>query len=115
MKRGDVVRTQLPRPAGTPGTEQFGTRPAIIVQDRPNDARFSTVLIVPVTSKMAAARVPGTLVVTPSSTNGLSVQSVILTHQVRAIDRRRIEAVMGRLVDEDLARLEHELRKLLKL
>jgi mRNA-degrading endonuclease toxin of MazEF toxin-antitoxin module len=53
MNRGDVVLVQLPPPAGPSGTEQFGTRPAIVVQDEAGLANLSTLLIVPLTSRLS--------------------------------------------------------------
>ena len=115
MNRGDVVLVQLPPAVGPSGTEQFGTRPAIVVQDEARFANLSTVLIVPLTSRLSAARFPGPFVVSPTDANGLDVESVVLTHQSRAIDPRRIQRVIGRLPDDHLARLKSELRRLLGL
>lgn len=115
MNRGDVVLVQLPPPAGPSGREQFGTRPAIVLQDEGNFGSLSTVLIVPLTSRLSAAHFPGCFTVSPTGTNGLDVESVVLTHQLRAIDRRRIQRVIGRLADEPMARLESETRRLLRL
>jgi len=115
MNRGDVVLVQLPRPAGPSGREQFGTRPAIIVQRDADTANLSTVLLVPLTSRLSAARFPGSFTVPATGTNGLSVESVVLTHQFRAIDRRRIERVIGRLAHDQMAMLESEIRSLLSL
>jgi len=115
MNRGDVVLVELPPPAGPSGREQFGTRPAIVVQDQASFANLSTVLIVPLTSRLSAARFPGSFVVSPTSTNGLDAESVVLTHQLRAIDRRRIQRVIGRLADDQMVTLESEVRRLLHL
>lgn len=115
MKRGDVVRAQLPRPAGSPGREQFGTRPAIVVQDDPTSPDLSTVVVVPLTSNIRAALFRGSFVVQPSTENGLTVDSVVLTHQIRALDKSRIEGVMGRISRADLLRLDSEIKNLLGL
>jgi mRNA-degrading endonuclease toxin of MazEF toxin-antitoxin module len=115
MNRGDVVRVQLPPPAGPSGREQFGTRPAIVLQVKAFTANLSTVVIVPLTSRLSASRFAGSFTVSPTEANGLSLESVVLTHQVRAIDQGRIEKVIGRLADNQMARLEAELRALLGL
>ena len=115
MKRGDVVRAELPRPAGAVGREQFGTRPAIVLQGKQSPANLATVIIVPLTSNVAAARFPGSFVISPDSRNGLTVPSVVLTHQIRAIDKKRLQKVIGRISPGDLANLEGEVRKLLGL
>lgn len=115
MNRGDIVLVQLPRPAGQSGREQFGTRPAIIVQSDTASTNLSTVLLVPLTSRPGAARFPGSFTVPATDTNGLDVESVVLTHQLRAIDRRRVQQVLGRLARDHMARLESEIRSLLGL
>lgn len=115
MKRGDIVLVKLPPPAGPPGREQFGDRPAIVVQEDPSNANLSTVLIVPLTSRLPAAHLPGSFTVSPTDTNGLDVKSVVLSHQLRAIDRRRIQRVIGSLGADAMATLEAEMRRLLGL
>ena len=115
MNRGDVVRVQLPRPKGAPGSEQFGTRPAIVVQSNSHRANSSTIVIVPLTSRLQALRFPGTFKVFPSPANGLDVESVVLTAQIRAIDRRRIEEKLGEFSADDLERLDREMRGILSL
>jgi len=115
MRRGDVVRVELPRPVGTAGREQFGMRPAIVVQDEAAATNAPTVVIVPLTSSLSAARFAGSFTISPSATNGLDVESVVLTHQVRAIDKRRVEGVIGRVAQDEMENLDRELRKLLRL
>ena len=115
MHRGEVVQVQLPRPAGRAGHEQFGSRPAIVVQEIAASANLATIVVVPLTSQLSATRFVGSFTVSPTETNGLSVESVVLTHQVRAIDQRRIEKVIGTLSDEQMAQLDAELRGLLGL
>lgn len=115
MDRGDIVRVQLPRPAGQSGSEQYGIRPAIIVQAGGVVASRRMVMIVPMTSQMSAARFPGSFRILPTSSNGLAVESVVLTSQLRAIDQSRIQDVIGKLSTGDMATLESEIRSLLAL
>ena len=115
MNRGDVVRIQLPRPRGTPGHEQFGMRPAIIVQDEPSLANLSTVLIVPMTSNRAATRFTGSILVSPSKSNGLTMPSVALTQQLRAVDKTRIDCTLGSVSSDVLEAIDDALRQMLKI
>ena len=115
MDRGDVIRVQLPRPAGRAGREQFGTRPAIVIQENAATANLSTVVVVPLTSNRSAERLDGSLLVHPSATNGLTTISVALTQQIRAIDKSRVEGVIGRLSSEDMNEIDSALRRLLSL
>lgn len=115
MKRGDIVRVQLPQPAGRAGSEQYGFRPAVIVQSDDASSVSSVVLLVPMTSQVAAARFPGAFLVSPTQANGLTVKSVVLTNQLRAIDRCRVEEVIGTLTDDEMAALDTQMRRLLAL
>ena len=85
MKRGDVWRVNFPY---LPGHTQAGERPAIIVQDDAATAVLPTVLVVPFTGSLGTVRFPGTLLVDPDGHNGLTVRSVALVFQLRAVDRR---------------------------
>jgi mRNA interferase MazF len=116
MRRGDVVRVHLPAPQGQPGREQFGPRPAIVIQGREGRyANLATVVLVPLTSKMKALGFAGTFRIDPSAENGLDVPSVALVHQIRAIDANRVQGTIGHLSDDNLLMLETEIRSLLGL
>ena len=113
MNRGEIYFTELPRPAGRAGTEQFGTRPAVIIQATP--ANHSTIVIVPMTSNLSADRYSHCFVVSRSTENGLTKDSVALVHQIRAIDKSRLKNKAGELSKEDLQKLETEISLLLNL
>ena len=80
-----------------PGHGQSGERPAIMLQDDRFIATLPTVLIVPFTSTLAAARFDGTLLLQPDNQNGLAVSSVALVFQVRALDKRNCLHRLGTL------------------
>lgn len=113
MRRGDVVRVDLPAPKGPPGREQIGPRPAAIVQTNETHANQSTVLIVPLTSQLKALKFSGTFAIDPTKENGLTTRSVVLTQQLRAIDKSRVIESIGSLSEDDLRLVETEIRKLL--
>ncbi|MCI0459509.1 MAG: type II toxin-antitoxin system PemK/MazF family toxin [Gemmataceae bacterium] len=85
MQRGEVWKVDIPF---TPGHEQAGERPAVIVQDHPFTTALPTVLIVPFTGAQSAMRFPGTVLVQPDGQNGLTVPSVALVFQLRVLDQR---------------------------
>jgi mRNA interferase MazF len=107
MKKGEVWRVRIPQ---APGHGQTGERPAIIIQDDAFIASLPTVLIVPFTSTLAAARFDGTLTVQPDQQNGLTVPSVALVFQLRALDKRQCVRPLGELdastLDQVLALLD---------
>ena len=115
MKRGEVVWAQLPKPAASPGHEQFGRRPAIVLQDEPALAELKTVVVVPVTSVKSALRFPNTYPIQPTTANGLAEESIALAHQIRALDKRRVDGVIGTLSPEDLSQVEARVRAQLRL
>lgn len=96
MKKGEVWRVRIP-PA--PGHAQTGERPAVILQADQFNSSLPTVLIVPFTSTAAAARFDGTLVVQPDHQNGLTMASVALVFQMRAVDQHNCLLRLG-VLDE---------------
>ena len=85
MRKGEVWQTDLPF---LPGHAQTGQRPSVIVQDDSFLAKLPTLLIVPFTSSRNATRFPGTILVQPDGRNGLTVSSIALVFQMRALDKR---------------------------
>jgi mRNA interferase MazF len=107
MQRGEVWQTDIPF---TPGHVQTGERPAVIVQDDPFITTLPTILIVPFTGSQRATRFPGTVLVRPDGQNGLTVPSVALVFQLRALDKRSFLRRLGVLdaatLDQIFAQLD---------
>ena len=112
MNLGDVYTVEIP---SGEGHEQAGARPAVIAQAPQFENQLPTVLIVPLTSQLAAQSFPGTFLIHPDSQNGLTMISVALVFQLRAIDKRRLKRRIGRLSDSDLAQLRQHMKALLQL
>ena len=115
MRRGDVIRFDIPPRPGEHAREQHGERPAIVIQENTSAANLATVVIVPVTSVMTALRFAGAVRLSPTRTNGLTAESVALVHQVRAIDKSKSQGIAGRLSSPELQAVEDSLRSLLAL
>lgn len=92
MNPGEIYWVQLPP---VDGHEQFGRRPAIIIQDDSYGQSLPLVLIVPLTGAVAPARFPGTVSIAPTAETGLRRPSVALVYQIRALDRKRIQEKAG--------------------
>lgn len=92
MRRGEVWRVHLPPVSGH---AQSGDRPALVVQHDAFTAVLPTVLVVPFTGSLAAARFAGTLRVDPNGGNGLTTPSIALAFQLRAIDQRACVQRLG--------------------
>ena len=98
MKRGDVFWVDLPLGAGR---TQAGLRPAILMQDDEGPHRCPTLLVVPLTSQMAATRFAHTIVLSPGSHSGLRVPSVALVAQITAVDRTLFRQQLGTLTADE--------------
>jgi mRNA interferase MazF len=112
MNSRDIYTVEIPP---SDGHEQAGPRPAIIVQAPRFENQLSTVLIVPLTSQLAAQAFPGTFLIHPDSENGLIVPSVALVFQLRAIDKRRLKYMIGKLGSPHLTQLRQHIKALLQL
>jgi mRNA interferase MazF len=94
VKPGDIHWVELP-PAG--GREQAGRRPAVVIQDDDFAGALPLVLVIPLTEATSASRFAGTMLVEPTSANGLRQTSVALIFQLGAVDRRRVRNKIGAL------------------
>jgi mRNA interferase MazF len=94
MKRGEIWRGRLPPAAGH---VQAGERPVILIQHDTYNTQLTTVLVVPLTGTLAASQFPGTLTIQPDSQNGLTIESVALASQARALDKRDLLYRIGEL------------------
>jgi mRNA interferase MazF len=109
--RGDIYLADL-NPSR--GSEQAGIRPFILVQ-RQNLERFTrTVVVIPVTTNLRRAQVPGTMLI-PAGEGGLSQESVALCYQIVVIDKQRLQRQLGTLSAIYLQRLGEALRYTLDL
>jgi len=115
MARGEIWAVDIPAPKGKPGREQLGMRPGIVVQADAADPWLPTTIVIPATSKREAQRFPFTIIVQPSTQNGLDKPSVLLVFQIRAIDKNRLIRKLGRLEDDHLKNLEMKIRGLLAI
>jgi mRNA interferase MazF len=115
MQRGDVILVHLPQPKSGEGHEQVGTRPALLVHDDSTSETLSVIMIVPLTSNLKAQRFPHTIFIPASSENGLSVPSVLLVFQLRAIDRQRVIKKIGHLEENLMVHVNAEMKNMLGL
>lgn len=109
MARGDVLLVGLP---ASDQREQSERRPAVAVQT--DVAGEPMLMIAPVTSNREALRFAFAVSIEPTSQNGLTMPSVVMVFQLRAIDKRRIIQKLGELSQEDMARVDAELWRMLR-
>jgi len=95
--KGDLVLVNL---EPVRGSEQGGTRPALILQNNLLNLYSPTIIVAPITSKIYTKEYP-TNVQFFSRHSGLKKESTILLNQIRTIDKKRIIKKIGTL-DEEL-------------
>jgi mRNA interferase MazF len=108
MTKGEIWGTDLPAKGGH---VQRGVRPALIIAD----ATKAIALVVPLTSSLAAQRFPHTLVLEPTTSNGLEKPSVLLLFQLGAVDKRFLHHSIGTIDAALLQRVDDKLRVLIGL
>jgi len=109
MARGDILLVSLP---DSDKREEKGNRPAIAVQTEA--AASPMLMVVPLTSALGAMRFPFSIKIEPSELNGLTLPSVAMVFQMRAIDRKRLIRKIGELEQEYLAQIDAEIWQMLK-
>jgi mRNA interferase MazF len=109
LNKGDIWLVQLPYSGGH---EQAGIRPAIILVEL---AIVRVAVIIPLTTKLKAASLPFATIIRPSLANGLTLSSVALIGQIRALDMKRLIRSLGVLDSIDLAAIDVQLKTMLCL
>jgi len=95
IKRGDMFYADL---SPVVGSEQGGIRPVLIVQNDTGNKYSPTVIAAAITSQMNKNRLP-THIELGSEEFGLKANSVVLTEQIRTIDKSRLKEKIGHIDD----------------
>ena len=102
LKRGEIWIADL---EPTFGYEQAGVRPVLIIQNNLVTRYSKTVLAIPITTNLQRSRHPSSISVA-SGDGGLQADSVLLCHQMRALDATRIRFRIGELDETTIRRVE---------
>ena len=105
MEKGEIWIVELP---STIGHEQSGSRSALVFAE----TGTNVVIILPFTSNLQALRFPYTIEIKPTNENGLSVLSILLVFQIRAIDRVRLKTKIGILEEHIQGKVDTVFKKL---
>ena len=103
--RGEIWTAELDP---TQGSEQAGRRPVLVLQNDAINRFTTTVLAIPLTTNLRRAALPSCVQVTQGD-GGLASDSVILCHQMRALDKSRLKKRMGILSDAAVLAVEARL------
>jgi len=93
IRRGDIYYADL---SPVIGSEQGGIRPVLIVQNDIGNKYSPTVIVAAITSRMGKTRLP-THIDIMAEEAGLMKDSVVLTEQIRTLDKRRLKEKIGHL------------------
>lgn len=95
IKRGDMFYADL---SPVVGSEQGGIRPVLIIQNDTGNRYSPTVIAAAITSQTGKNKLP-THIELGSKDNGLKSDSVVLTEQIRTIDKSRLKEKIGHITD----------------
>lgn len=112
MRRGDVYDARL---SPTEGSEQSGVRPVVIVSRDVINQYSPVIVIVPLTKAANVPRPYPSNVFVPASQGGLSVDSVVLGGQIRAIATSRLLGYRGVLPPDTMQKIDRALHITLDL
>ena len=96
IKRGDMFYADL---SPVVGSEQGGTRPVLIIQNDTGNKYSPTVIAAAITSQTGKTKLP-THIEIEAENIGLKSNSVVLTEQIRTIDKSRLKEKIGHIEDE---------------
>lgn len=95
IKRGDMFYADL---SPVVGSEQGGIRPVVIIQNDLGNKYSPTVIAAAITSQTNKTKLP-THIEIGADAEGLKSNSVILTEQIRTIDKSRLKDKIGHIDD----------------
>ena len=107
MKRGDIYRADLDPVVGS---EQGGVRPVLIIQNDTGNLHSPTVIVAAITGKKKKPHMPVHVLITAEE-SGLAMDSVVLTEQVRTLEKSRLTRYLGHLSEEAMARINEALAR----
>jgi len=94
VHRGEVFYADL---SPVVGSEQGGIRPVLIIQNEIGNRHSPTVIAAAITSRQDKDRC------------GLAKDSIILTEQIRTLDKRRLRERAGVIPPDDMRRVDEAL------
>lgn len=104
VRRGDILMVDL----GTSniiGSEQRGTRPAVVIQNNKGNFFSTTIIIALVTTRNKRNYIPTHFNIDIDGT-----ESVVMCEQIRTIDKSRVVRYLGSINAEDVEKLNECLK-----
>ena len=104
VHRGDIYYADL---SPVLGSEQGGVRPVVVIQNEKGNRFSKTVIIAPISTRMAKPPLP-THVLLPDAM--MERCSMVLLEQIRTIDKQRLGKWVGRLDSSIMVYIDRALR-----
>lgn len=105
VKRGEIFYAEL---SPVVGSEQGGVRPVLIIQNDIGNQYSPTTIVAAITTQISKAKLP-THVEILAEESGLAKDSVVLTEQIRTIDKRRLKEKVSVLNEELMKKINYAL------
>ncbi len=105
IKRGNIYYAKLD---GTVGSEQNGLRPVIVVQNDIGNQFSPTIIVVPLTSQIGFKMRQPTHCYLKAFGN-IKYDSIVLTEQIRVIDRQRLKEKIGNINDKTMQEIDKKI------
>ena len=97
------------------GSEQGGTRPVVVISRDALNASSPVVVIASITDAANKKKIYPSHVPVPAGAGGLTMDSIVVCEQVRAISKTRLKRSMGKFDRAVMARIEASLKIALDL
>jgi mRNA interferase MazF len=81
------------------GSEQGKSRPVLVISENEINQLLPIVNVLPLTSRKPGRRIYPNEVLMPANLCGLSQDSILLCHQIRALDKQRLGFEYGKVSD----------------
>ncbi|HSW58963.1 MAG TPA: type II toxin-antitoxin system PemK/MazF family toxin [Dehalococcoidales bacterium] len=91
------------------GAEQKGRRPVLVISNEEFNQAMPNVTVLPLTS--TKRRLYPSEILLPEGRAGLSLESIVMAHQIRTISKERLGKLLGLLED---TQLQHEIQRAIK-
>ncbi len=111
IRRGEIWVADL-RPAV--GYEVAKKRPALVISNNKIINNSPIAIVLPISSQLPAIYGPERIFISAEETN-LAKDSVILTHQIRAIDKKRFGKKIGNISNSKMREVEESINIVLDL
>lgn len=104
IKRGEIYYADL---SPVVGSEQGGVRPVLVIQNDVGNKYSPTIIAAAITSQLSKARLPTHIEL--DTTTGLPRDSVVLTEQLRTLDKQRLKDKIGVLDNRAMTKVNNAL------